>query len=125
MTMSFFGFGASSDVNTPDGINIHDTANDVPEFKRVYTIRLDNRATMKITMKTFLNRIMTSGELTQPNGRWVLFEPERVADKILDPTLVPIIERYVAEIFAIDKPYRASVSEFTDDNGTTWRKVVA
>lgn len=125
IAMGFFSRNASADSDTTSGIHVHDDDNDVPEFERVYTVKLNNRATMKVTMKTFLNSLMTSGELTQPNGRWVLFEPERVADKILDPVLVPVIEKYIAEIFTIDKPWRASVSEFTDKRGNTWRRVIA
>lgn len=108
---------------TSSGIHVEDVAADVPQFQRVYTVQLDARASMKITAKTFIGDRMISGELTQPNGRWVLFEPERPADKILDPTLLPLIERACTEILSLDRDYISSdPGEFTDERGQKWRR---
>jgi len=64
--------------------------------------------------------------MTQHNGRWIIFEPERIADKIVDPVLVPLVEQFVKEVFALDKAFTESdPSEFVDESGTTWRKIKA
>lgn len=99
------------------------TPEDRPKFERIYEVRLDERAKMTITME---NRYYSAGrdaygELTQPNGRWVLFDPENVADKILDPALLPIIERRFAEIKALDREWLGNgPSAFKDEAGQKW-----
>lgn len=122
--MHFFG-SHDSVAKTDSGIHIENIRADLPRFERVYSVTLDTRATMKVTLKTYYKGSRyESGELTQPNGKWVLFEPRAVADKILDPVLVPKIQRCVDEIFALDKEFIASKpSEFTDGSGTKWRRV--
>jgi hypothetical protein len=110
-------------VETIDGIETKLVPEEEPEFKRLYNVKLDERCSMTITARTssILGRRDFSGELTQPGGRWVLFDPERVADKILDPTLVPLIEARVKEIIALDKRLQGNgPSEFKDDRGTVW-----
>lgn len=62
-----------------------------------------------------------SGELTQPNGRWVHFDPERIADKIIDPLLVPLVEKAVRAVFALDKAFMDSRPDrFTDEKDRVW-----
>jgi hypothetical protein len=120
------GFFSQHDAveTTTSGLHVENVRADKPEFKRLYTVQLNQRAFMKVDIHTSLGHRWTSGELSQPNGRWILFEPERVADKILDPVLVPIIERYVAEIFALDKTFMASnPGEYIDDGGCRWRRI--
>lgn len=108
---------------TDSGISVKNVHADAPPFKRTYTTKLSDRASVEVTTKTFIGSRMNSGELTQPNGRWLLFDPERIADKILDPVLVPLVEAFVKEVFELDKAFMASKpSEFTDDHGTTWRR---
>lgn len=120
--MGFFSHDAVP--TTASGISIENVHGDVPEFKRVYTKRLDSRASIKVEMKMFLNDLFQTGELTQPNGRWVMFDPDAIADKILDPVLVPLVQQCVDEIHAIDKTWRANENnEYTDKHGDTWRKV--
>ncbi len=114
----------STDVQElPNGITVSNEPEDVPEFKRVYSKQLDARAKVTVTAKSFMGRMM-SGELTQPNGRWVLFEPRAVADKILDPALVPLIEAFVSEVERLDHAYMANdPGEFVDEKGTKWQRV--
>lgn len=93
---------------------------DEPKFERIYTVRLPRSCSMKIRMKTFFGR-HAYGELTQANGNCVWFEPERIADRILDRELVPVIERYVREIFAMDRAFMANKpKEFIDEKGQRW-----
>lgn len=91
-----------------------------PRFKRIYSTRLDNGLTIKISWTSGYGR-MAAGEITQPNGSWVLFDPERVAEKILDRNLVPAIEAFVAETKAMDDLFiRARPETFVDDKGVVW-----
>lgn len=124
--MSFWSpWNHNSDVGpTASGISIQNIANDVPEFERVYTARLDDRASITIRMKIFMGSILKSGELTQPNGRWIMFDPDAIADKILDPVLVPLVQKYVNEIYDLDHAFRENeTTEYTDNEGHKWRMV--
>ena len=78
-----------------------------------------------VTCRTFISRSRNrSGELTQPNGKWVLFDPDAVAEKILDPMLVPIIKEACAAIRKIDDDFIASrPGEFIDEDGCRWRRM--
>ncbi len=110
---------------TDSGIHIEDVHADVPEFERVYTVKIDGRCSMKVTMKTFLssNR-MCNGELTQPNGKWLLFDPKAVADKIIDPILSPLIQKCCDEILGMDKDFMDSnPNSFIDERGRKWERV--
>lgn len=96
-----------------------------PRFERTYTAALTENVRIKITCRTFYgsNR-SSSGELTQSNGRYVLFDPERVADKILDPRLIPLVEVACEAILSMDREWiRSRPSEFTDESGAVWRRV--
>jgi hypothetical protein len=91
--MSFRHPFATAQPEETRAITVKDIRADAPKFARSYTVKLDDRATLRVTIKSFLGRY-SSGELTQPNGRWVFFDPDRIADKILDPVLLPLVERY-------------------------------
>lgn len=97
-----------------------------PKFRRFYSRQLDARAHIKLEARSFwsLGRRAWSGELRQPGGRWVFFDPERVADKILDPLLVPLVEAACAEAIRLDREFiRSRPAEFVDEDGTTWRRL--
>lgn len=105
-------------------IEVESIREGAPQFERRYKVDVSGR---KMIIKIYCSRycgITRSGELVQSNGRWVLFDPERVADKILDPVLVPLIEQCLAEIFALDKTFRSSnPNEFVDSAGQKWRRI--
>jgi len=97
-----------------------------PEFGRIYTKKLDARATMalKAWTSSYSGRLY-AGTLTQPNGAWVIFEPDNVAERILDPTLVPLVKKAVAEAVSMDKAFIASKPRsFKDEKGVVWSREV-
>jgi hypothetical protein len=102
-------------------------AEDPPKFRRRYTTRL-GRIKLEITARSysFERGRDFGGCLTQPNGNWVFFSPDRIADKILDPTLVPLIAEAVKVAKALDDEFvRQGMVEFTDDKRVTWRRTDA
>lgn len=104
-----------------DGISIKPTPGDPPQFERVYKARINADVTMSIRIKTSLGHTMRFGELDQTGGRWVLFEPERPADKILDRELLPVIQDLCKRIIATDDAFRrAKPGRFTDSHGDVW-----
>lgn len=96
----------------------------LPEFQRIYSARIMRGIEIKLTIKQFCGGMLRHGELTQPDGKWLLFEPERIADKIIDPILLPEVTRVVEEMMNADKKWRgSSISEFKNKNGETWKLV--
>ncbi len=119
-------FGSASvDVVTPTGLKIEDKPGDVPKFERIYSAELSNGRTIVVKCRTtYDGSRYKNGELDQPGGRWVLFDPDNVADKIIDPALVPLVQGRCDEISKVDKAFIASKpSEFVDDAGVRWRRV--
>jgi hypothetical protein len=112
---------------TVGGIHTEDVPGDIPEFKRVYSAKLagtDRHCTLKVTMRTWSLGLSKSAELTQDNGRWVSFDPDNIAEKILDRALVPLIQQYVDEIYSLDEGFRKSdPAQFIDERGVAWRRV--
>lgn len=115
-------FHQSDDIEAPAGIIINEGREDAPRFERTYRQKLDNRASIEITIKTYdPERLMKSGTLTQPNGKRVFFEPDAIADRIIDPVLVPLVQKAVDEIFKLDSVYRKPLPDrYTDKSGTIW-----
>ena len=108
----------------PMGIRAKPVREDAPKFRREYSAALTEGVKISVTMRTIsgLGRY-GSGELTQANGRWILFDPKRIADKILDPRLVPLVEAACEAIFDMDRDWlRTSTNEFTDEKGAVWRR---
>lgn len=105
-------------------------SNEPPEFRRIYTVKIDYETTLRVTIyyRWWLYQhdpdIESNSELSQKDGKWVSFDKDNIADKILRPELVPEIEKYCSQISEMDATYRASdKNEFTDYRGVTWQKV--
>lgn len=123
--LAFLGFGCEKAPLTMDGISIKEIPSDIPAFKREYTAKIDARCSIKISLRSWWHGDrMKSGELNQPDGKWLLFDPDAVADKIIDPILVPLVQAKVDAILAMDKAYMDSEpSEFTDETGVRWQRM--
>jgi hypothetical protein len=129
--LAFFGFGCSEERPAPtpapiqtEGIQIIDGPNDKPKFARTYIAAVGNGFTIKIKRYDSTYRRFDMSELDQVGGKWILFDADRVADKIIDRDLYPLVQAKVDAILALDKAYIDSKpDEFTDESGVTWRKV--
>lgn len=108
----------------PNGIKVTLGREDGPKLQRVYTARLPRGCRLQVKRWTGYGGRYDVSNITQANGRWVLFDVERPADKILDRELLPDVERLCAEILRLDREFIASdPREFTDQQGHTWRRV--
>jgi len=109
------------------GSNVHVALEreDRPKFKCVYTASLPRGCKLKVALYTSsYGTRYDSSEITQSNGRWVLFDLKAPADKILDRELLPDIEALCEEIRRLDAAFlRSQPNEFTDNTGATWRRV--
>jgi hypothetical protein len=114
-------FASNRSVNM-DGLRIESVRQDRPAFERIYHVRLNADVTMKIQIKWSADYLYKSGELDQTDGKWVLFDPESPADKILDRELLPSVEQRCRQILQMDNEFRNSEpSEFTDTRGRVWK----
>ena len=110
-------------------ISIKDVPNEAPAFKRKYMATVKPGITITIKAKTwyvFSSERQYSGELNQGLGfdKWILFNPDNIADKILDHELVPKIQSLTDQIIITDKKWIASNPQlFTDESGRTWKLV--
>lgn len=94
-----------------------------PRFERVYKTMLSGGFEVEIKMSTYCGRRSNTSTITQRNGRWVLFDVEAVADKIIDRELCPLVEAVVARVLALDKAFMAMRPDsFVDEDGATWRR---
>jgi hypothetical protein len=60
----------------------------------------------------------------QADGNWMIFRVDAIAQSILDPELVPQVEKYVDEMIRLDVEYMASdPKSYVDRNGVRWSKV--
>lgn len=104
-------------------ISVRDCRESPPEFEREYTCRLTRDVSVTITMETFFDR-EASGILNQSDGRWVLFDPDQVADEILDPAILPKVEMVCRTVAEMDRQFmRTRADEFTDENGARWKRL--
>jgi len=111
------------------GTKIKNSRHDVPVFGRNYEFQLTREVRVELTAKNdrFLSsstRRRWSGYLWQRNGNLVSFDPERIADKILDRDLVPLIQDFVDAIVTIDAEWlEQNNHSFVDESGVTWARV--
>lgn len=114
---------AETSETTESGMKVENLRADVPEFRREYSGRLDERAKCVIEARTSTFGRYFTGELEQPNGNKIWFDPARIADKIIDPLLVPLVSKFCDEMFALDRAYvKSKPSEFVDKNGDRWKR---
>lgn len=110
-----------------NGIDVTLKREDVPEFRRSYKTQVGDGFTVEVTMVTsslYLGRRDRLSQLTQKNGKYILFDARSVADKIIDRELYPLVQAVVDTILAMDAEYIASnPTEFIDETGAIWRKV--
>lgn len=113
-----------SDVATTiDGMKIENAREKLAEWRRYYSGHLDNRCKVEIEACTFMNSRRFRGTLTQPNGNEIAFDPARIADKIIDPLLVPLVRAFCDKMFAADRAYiKGSLDRFIDENGIRWSR---
>jgi len=120
-------FEKKQSPDTPSGISIKSKPESPPEFGRTYTTATEPGVVIKVEIKNwrYCSDTYTTGVLTQPDGKWIIFDVKRVADRIIDPVLLPAVESVVKEILKIDAAFRKTKpTEFTDEKGVTWiRKV--
>lgn len=103
---------------------------DAPSFKRQYVLMLDGGFKLEITMETSgyswepKDERRDSSFLYQPDHALILFEARKIADRIIDPVLLPRVQAGVDRILALDATWVKSskLVEYTDKNGTIWRR---
>lgn len=99
-----------------------------PQFRRSYHAPpMANGVRIKLTAETLFggDRIWM-GEADQPDDRWVLFDPDHVADKIVDPEVVALVQSFIGAAHASDAEYmRLPPTSFIDENGVKWARATA
>ena len=109
-------------------------ADEYIDYQTTFTVGLSSGRTLIATSRVFpwlhdftFDAISTSYELTQPGDKYVFFDCENIADKIIDANLVKEIQPYCDTIPGRAKDFWKSVSysptEFTDQQGNQWKKV--
>jgi uncharacterized glyoxalase superfamily protein PhnB len=109
-------------------LQIDDVAENPPEFKRQYNVALTNGFRVQVTLYTtsYGERREYYSKVSQPDGRSMLFDVRRVADKIIDPTLLPFVQTAADQILAFDRAFVESrPNRFTDKSGVVWQRSLA
>lgn len=119
---------------TPE-IRAEDQAEDPPEFRRKYFTNLTSKPGLSITLECKYDHIFDERNCTatirQPDERAVSFTVggryaayDSIADKIIDPVIVPEVKRLAAEMHLQDVKFMAAnPSEFKTKDGNRWSKV--
>lgn len=95
---------------------------DPPKFVRKYRATIIRGITINVTCRTtmFGDRDI-SGELSQSISKWIFFNPNDIAEKILDPQLVPIVTDFVKVVSAMDREFvKTGCESFVDIKGRKW-----
>lgn len=115
---------ADSVTSFDPAIHVKESREEELRFMRTYSAQITDEVRIEVERRTFLGARYDTSILTQRDGRWILFDISDPADKILDPDLLPIVERYCAEIIRLDEEYITSrPDKFTDETGQVWRRV--
>jgi hypothetical protein len=115
--------GQASTASVASVVTIKQAKESRPQFERTYTARLDNRTVIEVRLSTSYGTRYSYGYLNQPDGKYISFDPEAVAEKIIDPLLVPIVKYFVDGILQMDKEFiQAKPDSFIDESGQTWRR---
>jgi len=98
-----------------------------PEMKRTYKAPLSNGRSMEIEFRTTYwnsGRRDTSAMIFQADrSKYLFFRTEAVADEILDPELVPQVQKYLLEMFRLDQEFlNSDPKEYTDSKGIKWTR---
>ena len=113
----------SAEVLVFNTIRVEHKPTDVT-LRRIYTTALENG--FSIVIETYdlglewSRRYGTTGRLNQPDGRYILFNTDRIADEIIIPGLIPQVEAATKKIFEMDKYLTEHESSFVDSRGRTW-----
>jgi hypothetical protein len=117
-------FGRRVEKSESNGIEIALVPNDEPQFRRGYTARIDGGFRVEMELRTSSGRRYDSSSLYQANGKYILFDANAVADKIIDRDLYPKVQAVVDRILELDADFLASKpTRFTDENGVVWQRV--
>ena len=106
-------------------IKIDDIRDDAPEFGKTYAGKLSNNARVELTARCWFSweRRSWTGSLTQPNGNSISFDPDRIADKIIDPVLVPLVKAFVDASKQLDAEFmNGPLNSLVDNKGGIWKK---
>lgn len=130
MALSFFalvglaGCHPKSQTQYEGNISVTDMHPEPPEFRRKYKTVVGDGFVVEVELRSWSLGRLDSSTLTQKNGKYIFFDADRVADKIIDRELYPLVQAAVDEILILDRKFIASnPSEFTDEKGAVWRKV--
>lgn len=111
--------GAQASLLKP--IKVKMEREDRPKFRRIYTTNISRGVLVEITWRNGYGERYSSGCLTQPGGRWVVFDPTAPADKILDPEILPIVEAVCRAAREMDQNFiAAKPAEYIDEGGVKW-----
>lgn len=111
-------------VNPLEGATIKNGREDMPKLNRTYTKQLTAVAEIKLSFSSsgYWGR-QAAGTLTQPNYNYIFFDPHKIADKILDPKLVPLVEAFCAAAIQEDARWlKENANEYVDEKGQRWVK---
>lgn len=106
-----------------NNIKVEDMRDDVPAFRREYTVKVDGRFDLKITAANAysVGDRLYLGTVTQSDGSYIIFHAESIATDILNKQLAQEVQSYTDQIIEADKKYMKNEAfMFEDKEGTVW-----